>query len=98
VFPREVPNRQPYSFGSYRRPCPYLYKGTVGAAYRLDRPAIATLMRVKPELSQGLETQARRGTAWIRCESQTSAEKTDDHPELLLVRLQQFLHRLSISN
>jgi small-conductance mechanosensitive channel/CRP-like cAMP-binding protein len=69
---------------------------TVVSAYRLDRSAIAALMRVQPRLAQALEGQARRGRAWIRCETEANAQPADDHPDLLLVRLQHFLHRLSL--
>ena len=41
-------------------------------AYRLDKASIAAVMRIRPELSKSLEAQARRGNAWIRCETEAN--------------------------
>ena len=43
-------------------------------AYRLDQASIAAVMRIRPELSKSLEAQARRGSAWIRCETEANLE------------------------
>ncbi|HVY14664.1 MAG TPA: mechanosensitive ion channel family protein [Rhodopila sp.] len=64
-------------------------------AYRLDRASIAAMMRIKPELTQSLEAQAKRGNAWIRCETEAHVEDNHGRPEMLLVRLRQFLRKLN---
>jgi small-conductance mechanosensitive channel/CRP-like cAMP-binding protein len=65
-------------------------------AYRLDKASIAAVMRVKPDLSKSLEAQAKRGSAWIRCEASTHADDDTGRPDMLLTRVRQFLHRLNV--
>jgi CRP-like cAMP-binding protein len=65
------------------------------SAYRLDRASIAAVMRIRPDLAKSLEAQARRGSAWIRCETEAGTDATATRSDLLLTRLRQFLHRLN---
>jgi small-conductance mechanosensitive channel/CRP-like cAMP-binding protein len=64
-------------------------------AYRIDKASIAAVLRVRPELSQSFEVQARRGSAWIRCETEAQMDNTTRGPDILLARLRQFLRRLN---
>jgi small-conductance mechanosensitive channel/CRP-like cAMP-binding protein len=65
-------------------------------AYSLSRTAIATVLRIRPELAGSLEAQAKRGQIWLRCEASAhEQEQMMQKPELLLARLRQFLHRLN---
>jgi small-conductance mechanosensitive channel/CRP-like cAMP-binding protein len=65
-------------------------------AYRLDKDSIAAVMRIRPDLSKSLEAQARRGSAWIRCETEANLERTVDRSDVLLTRLRHFLQRLNV--
>jgi len=65
-------------------------------AYRLDKASIAAVMRTRPELSKSLEAQARRGRAWIRCETEANLERTADRSDVLLTRLRHFIQRLNV--
>jgi small-conductance mechanosensitive channel/CRP-like cAMP-binding protein len=66
-------------------------------AYSLDKPAIAAVLRIRPELEGSLEAQARRGHAWLRCEAAAhEQEQMLQKPDMLLARLRQFLHRLNV--
>jgi small-conductance mechanosensitive channel/CRP-like cAMP-binding protein len=65
-------------------------------AYRLDKASIAAVMRTRPELSKSLEAQARRGSAWIRCETEANLERAADRSGVLLTRVRQFLQRLNV--
>jgi small-conductance mechanosensitive channel/CRP-like cAMP-binding protein len=65
------------------------------SAYRLDKESIAAVLRIRPDLSKSLERQARRGSAWIRCETEANIHATGARSDLLLTRLRQFLHRLN---
>jgi CRP-like cAMP-binding protein len=65
-------------------------------AYRLDKASIAAVMRIRPELSKSLEAQARRGGAWIRCETEANLESTGGRSDVLLTRLRNFLQRLNV--
>ena len=65
-------------------------------AYRLDKASIAAVMRMRPELSKSLEAQARRGSAWIRCETEANLERAADRSGVLLTRVRQFLQRLNV--
>ena len=65
-------------------------------AYRLDKTAIAAVLRIRPGLKGSLEAQAKRGHAWLR--SGATARKQEQmmqKPDMLLARLRQFLHRLN---
>ena len=65
-------------------------------AYRLDKTAIAAVLRTSPGLAGSLETQAKRGRAWLRCEASAHDQgQLIQEPDLLLPRLRQFLHRLN---
>jgi small-conductance mechanosensitive channel len=64
-------------------------------AYRLDRDAIATVLRVHPGLASGLEAQAKRGKAWLRCEVETHEPQETAKPDMMLDRFREFLHRLN---
>ncbi len=64
-------------------------------AYRLDKASIAAVMRVRPELHKSLEAQARRGSAWIRCETEAHLEVTAERSDVLLGRLRHFLQKLN---
>ena len=64
-------------------------------AYRLDKASIAAVMRIRPELAETLEVQARRGSAWIRCETAAHIGDSSDTPGILLTRLRHFLQRLN---
>jgi CRP-like cAMP-binding protein len=65
-------------------------------AYRLDKAAIATVLRIRPELAASLESQAKRGPIWLRCEV-----PAQDHvqmmskPNLVFNHLRDFLRRLN---
>jgi small-conductance mechanosensitive channel/CRP-like cAMP-binding protein len=65
-------------------------------AYRLDKTGIAAALRERPELAASLEAQAKRGLAWLRCESAAHTDMQIERPEMLLARLRQFLHRLNL--
>ncbi|HEY4043939.1 MAG TPA: hypothetical protein VGM32_19120 [Rhodopila sp.] len=65
-------------------------------AYRLDKAAIAAVLRCSPGLAASLETQARRGQAWLRCEAAAHAGEQIEKPDMLLNRLRQFLRRLNV--
>jgi small-conductance mechanosensitive channel/CRP-like cAMP-binding protein len=65
------------------------------SAYRLNKASIAALIRTRPDLSESLEVQARRGSAWIRCETEANLDASAGKSDLLLTRLRQFLHRLN---
>jgi CRP-like cAMP-binding protein len=65
-------------------------------AYSLSTAAIATVLRIRPEVARSLEAQAKRGPLWLRCEASAhDQEPMMDKPDLLLQRLRQFLHRLN---
>lgn len=65
-------------------------------AYRLDKAGIAAVLRIRPGLEGSLEAQAKRGHAWLRCEvAAHEQEQMMQKPDMLLVRLRQFLHRLN---
>ena len=40
------------------------------SAYSLNVELIAAVLRIRPELAASLEAQARRGSAWMRCETE----------------------------
>ncbi|WP_428491244.1 mechanosensitive ion channel family protein [Rhodopila sp.] len=65
-------------------------------AYRLDKASIAAVMRIRPELAETLELQARRGSAWIRCEAAAHTDDSGEAPGILLTRLRHFLQRLNV--
>ena len=64
-------------------------------AYTLSVELIAAVMRIRPELASSLETQARRGSAWIRCETEAHEDVVTGRSDALLLRLRQFLQRLN---
>jgi small-conductance mechanosensitive channel/CRP-like cAMP-binding protein len=64
-------------------------------AYRLAGTSLSALLREHPELAAGLETAARRGEAWLRCELVDEHATMTAKPEFLLARLRDFLHRLN---
>jgi small-conductance mechanosensitive channel/CRP-like cAMP-binding protein len=65
-------------------------------AYRLDKNAIAEVLRSHPEVAGSLEAQAKRGHAWLRSETGAhEQEQMMQKPDMLLARLRQFLHRLN---
>jgi small-conductance mechanosensitive channel/CRP-like cAMP-binding protein len=65
-------------------------------AYRLDKTAIAAVLRTSPGLAGSLEAQAKRGRAWLRCEASAHEQgQMMQKPDMLLPRLRQFLHRLN---
>jgi CRP-like cAMP-binding protein len=65
-------------------------------AYRLEKTAIAAVLRIRPGLEGSLEAQARRGHAWLRCEAAAhEQEQMMQKPDMLLARLRQFLHRIN---
>jgi CRP-like cAMP-binding protein len=64
--------------------------------YVLKVEAIAAALRSRPDLAAGLETQAKRGSAWIRCETEAHDDVTDERSDMLLSRLRQFLRRLNV--
>jgi small-conductance mechanosensitive channel/CRP-like cAMP-binding protein len=66
------------------------------SAYSLDVESIAAALRVKPELAASLEAQARRGSAWIRCETEAHEDAIGVRSDMLLTRLRQFLRRLNV--
>jgi CRP-like cAMP-binding protein len=65
-------------------------------AYRLDKVGIAAALRERPELAASLEALAKRGLAWLRCEAAAHTDTRIEQPEMLLSRLRQFLHRLTL--
>ena len=65
-------------------------------AYRLEKASIAAVMRIRPDLSKSLEAQARRGSAWIRCETDANTEVVPARSEMLLDRFRHFLRRLNV--
>jgi len=65
-------------------------------ACRLDKTAIASVLRIRPGLEGSLEVQAKRGHAWLYCEAAAhEQEQMMQKPDMLLARLRQFLHRLN---
>ena len=68
---------------------------TAVTAYRLTGTSLSALLREHPELTAGLETEARRGEAWLRCELGDEHAAMTAQPEFLLARLRDFLHRLN---
>jgi small-conductance mechanosensitive channel/CRP-like cAMP-binding protein len=68
---------------------------TAVTAYRLAGTSLSALLREHPELTAGLETEARRGEAWLRCELGDEHAVMTAQPEFLLARLRDFLHRLN---
>jgi small-conductance mechanosensitive channel/CRP-like cAMP-binding protein len=68
---------------------------TAVSAYSLSVESIAAVMRIRPELAASLEAQARRGSAWIRCESEAHDDVRSSQSDMLLTRLRQFLRRLN---
>ena len=62
--------------------------------YSLHKSGFAAALRACPELAAGLEAQARRGQAWLRCEGEAHEIEQVKRPDLLLVRLRMFLKRL----
>jgi small-conductance mechanosensitive channel/CRP-like cAMP-binding protein len=66
------------------------------SAYSLSTESIAAALRVRPELAASLETQARRGSTWIRCETETHEDVIGGRSDMLLSRLRQFLQRLNV--
>jgi small-conductance mechanosensitive channel/CRP-like cAMP-binding protein len=64
--------------------------------YVLKVEAIAAALRSRPDLAASLETQAKRGSAWIRCETEAHDDVTDERSDMLLSRLRQFLRRLNV--
>jgi len=64
-------------------------------AYTLNVASIAAVMRIRPELAASLETQAKRGGAWIRCETEAHEDVVTGRSDMLLSRLRQFLQRLN---
>jgi len=69
---------------------------TAVTAYRLDKAAIAAVLRNSPGLEGSLEAQAKRGHAWLRCEAAThEQEQMMQKPDMLLARLRKFLRRLN---
>jgi small-conductance mechanosensitive channel/CRP-like cAMP-binding protein len=65
-------------------------------AYSLDKGDISTLLQKCPELASEWETQAKRGEAWLRCEAAAHENDPTQKPDMMLVRLRQFLRRLSV--
>jgi small-conductance mechanosensitive channel/CRP-like cAMP-binding protein len=65
------------------------------SAYGLNVESIAAVMRIRPELNASLETQARRGSAWVRCETEAHEDIMIGRSDMLLTRLRQFLQRLN---
>ena len=64
--------------------------------YSLSQSGFAAALRACPELAAGLEAQARRGQAWLKCEAAAHEIEQIRRPDLLLVRLRMFLKRLDI--
>lgn len=67
-------------------------------AWRLDKAAIATVLRIRPELAASLEAQAKRGATWLRCEAAPrdhAQMMSKPEPDLVFDRLRDFLHRLN---
>jgi small-conductance mechanosensitive channel/CRP-like cAMP-binding protein len=65
-------------------------------AYSLDKADIAAVLQEHPELAASLETQARRGQAWLRCEAAAHKDDEIERPDMLLTRFRQFLRRLNV--
>jgi small-conductance mechanosensitive channel/CRP-like cAMP-binding protein len=65
-------------------------------AYSLDKAAIAAVLRQCPDLASIWEAQAKRGLAWLQCEVAAHQSDSMHKPDMLLVRLRQFLRRLSV--
>ena len=64
------------------------------SAYSLGVESIAAVLRIRPELASSLETQAKRGSAWIRCETEAHDDVMSGRSDVLLSRLRRFLRRL----
>jgi CRP-like cAMP-binding protein len=64
-------------------------------AYSLDKAAIATVLHARPALATSLESQAKRGQAWLRCEAAAHKNEQIEKPDMLLSRLRHFLERLN---
>jgi small-conductance mechanosensitive channel/CRP-like cAMP-binding protein len=65
------------------------------SAFGLSDQSIAAVMRIRPELAASLEAQAKRGSAWVRCETEARTDAKSSQPDLLIMRLRQFLRRLN---
>ena len=65
------------------------------SVYSLSVESIAAVLRIRPELASSLEVQAKRGSAWIRCETEAHDDIMSDRSDVLLSRLRQFLQRLN---
>jgi CRP-like cAMP-binding protein len=65
------------------------------SAFGLNDESIAAVLRIRPELAASLEAQAKRGSAWVRCESEAHEDVISGQPDMLLTRLRQFLRRLN---
>ena len=66
------------------------------SAYRLAGASLSALLREHPKFAAALETEARRGEAWLRCELTADAQATmAAKPEFLLARLRDLLQRLN---
>jgi CRP-like cAMP-binding protein len=68
---------------------------TNASVYSLNADSIAAVMRIRPELAASLEAQAKRGSAWVRCETEAHEDIMLDRSDMLLSRLRQFLRRLN---
>jgi small-conductance mechanosensitive channel len=64
-------------------------------AYSLNKDAIAALLRSRPGLMSSLETQAKRGQAWLQCEVEAHEQQEIAKPYMLLDRLREFFHRIN---
>jgi CRP-like cAMP-binding protein len=65
-------------------------------AYRLDKAAIATVLRIRPALAASLEVQAKRGSLWLCCEAAAQDHvQVMSKPDLVFDRLRDFLRRLN---
>jgi hypothetical protein len=64
-------------------------------AYSLGKADIAKVLRARPGLATSLETQAKRGQSWLRCEVAAHENEQIEKPDMLLSRLRQFLQRLN---
>jgi small-conductance mechanosensitive channel/CRP-like cAMP-binding protein len=65
-------------------------------AYRLDKAAIATVLRIRPELAASLEAQAKRGPMWLRCEAPAQdLAQMMSKSDLVFDHLRDFLRRLN---
>jgi small-conductance mechanosensitive channel/CRP-like cAMP-binding protein len=64
--------------------------------YGLNKDSITSVLRVRPGLADSLEAQARRGSAWLRCEAgMHEAAQMAAKPDMLLGGLRDFLRRLN---